>query len=67
MLWDIDSQDGRLPDPQAVVDLVMDHVFAGARVLMHDSPESQQTTAEALDLLLEALAEAGFRFAPLCR
>ena len=66
-LWDIDSQDWKSLDPQTVADRVMEQVFPGARILMHDDEGMQATTVEALNLLLESLGEAGYRFAPLCR
>jgi len=66
-LWDIDSQDWRSLDPQMVADSVMEQVFPGARVLLHDNEDTQATTVESLNLLLESLGEAGYRFAPLCR
>jgi peptidoglycan/xylan/chitin deacetylase (PgdA/CDA1 family) len=66
-LWDIDSQDWGLSDPQTVADRVMEQVFPGARILMHDDVGTQATTVAALDQLLESLGEAGYRFVPLCR
>jgi peptidoglycan/xylan/chitin deacetylase (PgdA/CDA1 family) len=66
-LWDIDSQDWRSLDAQTVADGVMEQVFPGARILMHDDEGTQAATVEALNLLLGPLSEAGYRFAPLCR
>ena len=66
-MWDIDTQDWRRPGTQAIADHVMESVFAGAIVLMHDGGGDRSQTVEALQIVLPQLQEQGYVFGVLCR
>ncbi|MBS0382661.1 MAG: polysaccharide deacetylase family protein [Proteobacteria bacterium] len=59
VLWDTNSGDTWLKDPQKIVQLSLDQASQGGSILlMHSRP----TTADALDELLTQLQLRGFRF-----
>ena len=59
ILWSVDSEDWHPRDPNELARQVEEQVFDGAIILMHDI---QSSTPKALDLILPALLERGYRF-----
>ncbi len=66
-LWDIDPQDWRRPGTQALANHIMDSVFAGAVILMHDGGGDRSQTVAALQQVLPQLQAEGYVFGVLCR
>ena len=66
-MWDIDTQDWRRPGTQAIADHIMESVFAGAIILMHDGGGDRSQTVAALEQVLPQLQAEGYVFNVLCR
>lgn len=66
-MWDIDTQDWRRPGTQAIANHIMESVFAGAVILMHDGGGDRSQTVEALQQVLPQLQEQGYVFGVLCQ
>jgi peptidoglycan/xylan/chitin deacetylase (PgdA/CDA1 family) len=66
VLWDIDTRDWSQPGVDAIVSTVLTKAFPGAVVLFHDGGGDRAQTVEALDRILQALSERGYRFEPVC-
>jgi len=62
IMWNIDSKDWADPVPSSIASRVLEEVEREGRgiILMHDIHER---TIEALEIVLEALSEQGYRFA----
>lgn len=58
IMWSVDSRDWKHRDAQKVYDSIMNSVFDGSIVLMHDLYPS---TAEAVERLLPALKAKGYK------
>ncbi len=58
ILWDVDSEDWKSRDVQAICDKVLSEVKDGDIILMHDIYD---TTAEAMELLIPKLKEQGYQ------
>ena len=67
VFWHTDSWDWRRPGVAAIVSNVVDNVFPGAIILMHDGAGDRSQTLEALPQILQILTERGYRFEPICR
>jgi len=63
--WDVDPQDWRRPGTDAIVQSVLDDVYPGAIVLLHDGPGDRSQTIEALEIILQELESAGYVFEAL--
>lgn len=57
--WNVDTEDWKSRDKNAIVEAVMAHAKDGNIILMHDLYES---TAEAFEEVIPKLAEQGFQF-----
>ena len=66
-MWDIDTQDWRRPGTAALVEHIMDSVFPGAIILMHDGGGDRSQTVEALQQTLPQLQAEGYVFNVLCQ
>lgn len=64
--WTIDTRDWESPDPDVIVDRVMDQLEPGAIVLLHDGGGDRSATVEALPDLLEELGAARYQTVALC-
>jgi peptidoglycan/xylan/chitin deacetylase (PgdA/CDA1 family) len=62
VLWDIDPQDWRRPGVDAIAGHVLNHVFPGAIVLLHDGGGERSQTVAALEIILSELSARGYRF-----
>lgn len=62
VLWDIDTEDWKLPGADAIHDAVLDNAHNGAIVLMHDGGGDRSQTVEALPKIIDDLRKAGYEF-----
>jgi peptidoglycan/xylan/chitin deacetylase (PgdA/CDA1 family) len=60
--WDLDPKDWRQPGSDRIAAAVLDRVFPGAVVALHDGGGGSQQTVEALAIILEELSQRGYRF-----
>ena len=67
IMWNIDTMDWSQPGTQAIVSSVLDYVYPGAIVLMHDGGGMREQTVEALGQILASLSSQGYVMAPMCR
>jgi polysaccharide deacetylase family sporulation protein PdaB len=59
VLWDVDSLDRRKTDAKRIVSQILKNVRPGSIILLHGNDDNQ-TTVEALPLLLSGLRENGY-------
>lgn len=64
-LWSVDSRDWRRPGVDQIVDNVVQNVFPGAIVLLHDGGGLRKQTVEALEEVIDKLKTDGYRFVTL--
>jgi len=57
ILWDVDTQDWKSKDADAIVKVTMDNIRGGSIVLMHDIYGS---TADAVEILVPKLLDEGY-------
>jgi peptidoglycan/xylan/chitin deacetylase (PgdA/CDA1 family) len=62
VLWDVDPQDWRRPGVETIANHVVNHVFPGAIVLMHDGGGERAQSIAALEIVLRELSARGYRF-----
>lgn len=62
VMWDLEPDSGRRPDPDALVREVLERVRPGSIVLLHPWYESGRATRDALPALIAGLRAAGYRF-----
>lgn len=65
VIWNLDSEDWRLPGADAIVANCTSGAYPGAIVLMHDGGGNRDQDLEALPRILEALKAEGYRFVTL--
>ena len=65
VIWNLDSEDWRLPGADAIVANCTNGAYPGAIVLMHDGGGNRDQDLEALPRILEALKAEGYRFVTL--
>ena len=64
-IWSVDSRDWRRPGVDRIVDNVVQKVFPGAIVLLHDGGGSRSQTVSALVQVIDKLNADGYRFVTL--
>lgn len=64
-LWSVDSKDWRNPGVKQIVDNVMKNVFPGAIILLHDGGYQRTQTVKALEPIILALRNQGYRLVTL--
>lgn len=64
--WTLDTEDWKNPDPQEVIQSVIEKVKPYSIILMHDGGEKRETTLKSLALILHELSQQGYSFAPMC-
>lgn len=64
--WSIDTEDWKNPDPQSVIQTVIDKTEPHSVILMHDGGEKRENTLKSLALILHELSQRGYSFRPLC-
>ncbi len=62
VFWDIDTLDWKRPGVDVIVNYVLDEIYPGANVLMHDGGGNREQTIAALKQVLPALQEQGYAF-----
>lgn len=66
-LWDVDPRDWDRPGSSAIVSRVLDRVYPGAIVLLHDAGGNRSQTLAALPTIIESLQSQGYTFGLMCR
>jgi peptidoglycan/xylan/chitin deacetylase (PgdA/CDA1 family) len=66
ILWNVDTLDWSRPGVDEIVRAVVDQVYPGAIVLMHDGGGDREQTVAALEAVLRALTDQGYTLAALC-
>ena len=61
VLWSVDTNDYKLPAPDAMTAQVLADVQPGAIVLMHDGGGDRTTTSAALPMIIKGLRKAGYK------
>lgn len=61
VLWSVDTNDYKLPAPEAMTAQVLAEVQPGAIVLMHDGGGDRTTTSDALPMIIKGLRKAGYK------
>jgi peptidoglycan/xylan/chitin deacetylase (PgdA/CDA1 family) len=67
IMWNIDTLDWKHPGPDAITATVLNQVYPGAIVLMHDGGGNRTETVAALETFLRKLSGLGYVMQPLCR
>ena len=62
VIWNLDSEDWRLPGANAIVANCTNGAYPGAIVLMHDGGGNRNQDLEALPKIIEALQAKGYQF-----
>ena len=62
VLWDIDTEDWKMPGAQAIHDAVLNNAHNGAVVLMHDGGGDRSQDVEALPGIIDDLKKQGYEF-----
>jgi peptidoglycan/xylan/chitin deacetylase (PgdA/CDA1 family) len=62
VMWDVDSHDWQLPGATQIAWNVLNYVQPGDIVLMHDGGGDRSQTVSALEMILQQLSTAGYRF-----
>jgi peptidoglycan/xylan/chitin deacetylase (PgdA/CDA1 family) len=62
VMWDVDSHDWQLPGATQIAWNVLNYVQPGDIVLMHDGGGDRSQTVLALEMILQELSAAGYRF-----
>jgi peptidoglycan/xylan/chitin deacetylase (PgdA/CDA1 family)/uncharacterized protein YraI len=62
VMWDVDPMDWREPGAQQIASYVLDNVYPGAIVLLHDGGGDRSQTVAALETILPGLAAKGYTF-----
>ncbi len=63
--WDIDPKDWRRPGAEAIASYVLERVFPGAIVVLHDGGGGSRQTVAALETILRQLSAQGYVFRAL--
>ncbi|WP_407309349.1 polysaccharide deacetylase family protein [Desulfosporosinus sp. SB140] len=64
-LWSVDSKDWRNPGVNQIVKNVLDNVFPGAIILLHDGGFHRTQTVKSLAKIIDSLKKQGYRFVTL--
>ncbi|MDQ7093437.1 polysaccharide deacetylase family protein [Desulfosporosinus sp. PR] len=64
-LWSVDSKDWRNPGVNQIVKNVLDNVFPGAIILLHDGGFQRTQTVKSLAKIIDSLQRQGYRFVTL--
>jgi peptidoglycan/xylan/chitin deacetylase (PgdA/CDA1 family) len=67
VLWNIDTQDWRLPGVDAIANHILESAYPGAVILMHDGGGDRSQSVAALQQVLPLLQQQGYVFNVLCR
>ncbi|MDA8228478.1 MAG: polysaccharide deacetylase family protein [Desulfitobacterium hafniense] len=64
-LWSVDSKDWRNKGSRYIIQNVLDGVFPGAIILLHDGGEKREQTVNALPSIIDQLRQKGYKFVTL--
>jgi peptidoglycan/xylan/chitin deacetylase (PgdA/CDA1 family) len=64
-IWNIDSEDWRLPGTDKIVSNVVNNAYSGAIVLMHDGGGNRDEDVAALPTIIQTLQGEGYTFVTL--
>ena len=67
VLWTIDPRDWSRPGARAIAERVISRAHPNGVVVMHDGGGDRTQTVAALEIILPALRDQGYRFAAMCR
>jgi peptidoglycan/xylan/chitin deacetylase (PgdA/CDA1 family) len=67
VLWSIDPRDWARPGARAIAERVISRAHPNGVVVMHDGGGDRSQTVAALEIILPALRDQGYRFAAMCR
>ena len=62
ILWNVDTRDWAHTSKDDLVNMVLRNIESGDIILFHDSISGESHTAEALEVIIPALKEKGYRF-----
>ena len=62
VIWNVDTEDWRLPGSDAIVNTCLKHTKPGSVILMHDGGGNRDQDVEALPQILSQLQAQGYRF-----
>lgn len=62
ILWNIDTRDWAHTSKEDIVNMVIRNIESGDIILFHDAINGESHTAEALEVIIPALKEKGYRF-----
>lgn len=62
ILWSVDTLDWKNTPPEKISDAVLREIDGGEIILMHDYTSGENTTCDALELMLPRLIEQGYEF-----
>ncbi len=62
ILWSVDTRDWEHSAPGTILENVLGHVRSGDIILMHDYIGRESPTPKALELMIPALIERGYKF-----
>ncbi len=65
VIWNLDSEDWRLPGADAIVSNCTNGAYSGAIILMHDGGGNRDQDLDALPRIIETLQARGYRFVTL--
>ena len=61
VMWSLDTNDYKAPEPAAMAAQVLSEVESGSIILMHDGGGDRTTTSAALPIILKGLQKAGYK------
>jgi len=62
ILWNIDTRDWAHTSKDDIVNMVLRNIESGDIILFHDAISGESHTAEALEIIIPALKEKGYKF-----
>ena len=62
VLWNLDSEDWRMPGAETIVSNSTENAFSGSIILMHDGGGDRSQDVEALPQIIETLQSEGYTF-----
>lgn len=65
-MWSLDTEDWKTPGVGAIVERTVDNTRDRSVILMHDGGGQRDQTIEALQWIIPALKDKGFRFVAVC-
>ena len=67
LTWDSSPMDWLRPPATEIADYIVQWAPTGGVILLHDGGGDRSNTVQGLDMAMEALADQGLRYEPICR